>query len=116
MSVPDIFAKCGEAHFRMLETEVLRDAGKQSGRILDTGGGCVTQVENFPLLRQNGLVVWLERDVALLARDGRPLSQSGDLRQMYEKRRPCYERFADVRVDNNGPLEDTVTQILEVLA
>ena len=76
----------------------------------------MTQAENFPLLRQNGIIVWLERDVALLARDGRPLSQSGDLRQMYETRRPCYERFADVRVDNNGPLEDTVTQILEVLA
>ena len=116
MSVSDIFAKCGEAHFRALETEVLREAGKQSGKIIATGGGCVTRAENYPLLRQNGIIVWLERDVALLARDGRPLSQSGDLRQMYEKRRPCYERFADVRVDNNGPLEDTVTQILEVLA
>ena len=34
---------------------------------------------------------------------------------MYEKRRPLYERFADCQVDNNGSLEETVNQIMEVL-
>lgn len=47
MSIPDIFARYGEARFRELETEVLADCGKRSGIILSTGGGCVTRPENI---------------------------------------------------------------------
>lgn len=52
MSIPEIFARSGEETFRKLETEVLAEQGKRSGIILSTGGGCVTQAENYPLLHQ----------------------------------------------------------------
>ena len=116
MSIPDIFAQYGEAHFRTLETEVMADVGKLGGKIISTGGGCVTREENYPLLHQNGIILWIKRDLDALARDGRPLSQNSNLREMYKKRRPCYERFADIRIDNNGAVEDTVSKIMEVLA
>lgn len=116
MSIPDIFAQYGEAYFRELETEVMRDVGKLGGRIISTGGGCVTRPENYPLLHQNGVIIWIKRELDSLARDGRPLSQNGDLSQMYEQRCPCYQRFADLQIDNNGTIEDTVAHIMEVLA
>ena len=66
MSIPDIFARYGEARFRELETEVLADCGKRSGIILSTGGGCVTRPENYPLLHQNGTIFCLTRPLSLL--------------------------------------------------
>lgn len=114
--IPMIFEQFGEAHFRALETEVLRDAGKCSGLILSTGGGCVTREENYPLLHQNGVIVWVKRDADRLACDGRPISLKSDPEQLYEKRRAFYERFADMSVDNNGSVEETVSRIKEVLS
>ena len=115
ISIPEIFEKHGEEYFRRLETEVLRDLGKQSGLIISTGGGCVTRGENYLLLHQNGVIVWIQRDTALLTRDGRPISQKSDLNELYEKRKACYERFADISADNNGELSDTVSEIEEKL-
>jgi shikimate dehydrogenase len=115
MSIPVIFANEGEAGFRKRETRILSDLGKQSGTVISTGGGCVTREENYPLLHQNGVIVWIRRDLNCLAREGRPLSLNADLSAMYAVRAPLYERFADFAVDNDGNAEDTVNLILEVL-
>ncbi|MDO4815646.1 MAG: shikimate kinase [Bacillota bacterium] len=115
MSIPEIFEKFGEEHFRSLETEVMSDMGKQGGLIISTGGGCVTRDENYPLLHQNGTLVWIKRDLESLERSGRPISMRSDLKELYEKRRPMYERFADLCVDNNGSPEETVSRIMEAL-
>lgn len=114
-SIPEIFAQDGETVFRSWETKALEETGKQSGLILATGGGCVTRQENYPLLHQNGSIVYLRRDISLLPKDGRPLSQKNSLDAMYQARRPLYEAFADFTVDNNGTPEDTVKAILACL-
>lgn len=113
--IPAIFAAEGEEGFRKRESAVLRELGKRSGLILSTGGGCVTREENYEPLHQNGVIVWLQREIDRLPKEGRPISLRSDLHELYEKRRPCYERFADVVIDNNGSLEATVKAILEVL-
>ena len=100
-TIPEIFAREGEAGFRARETEVLAELGKRSGLVIATGGGCVTRQENEPLLHQNGTVYFLERDLGKLPKDGRPLSQRNDLKAMYETREPLYRRFADRTIDNN---------------
>lgn len=111
-SIPDIFAESGEAGFRAIETEVLEDLGKRSGLVIATGGGCVTQERNYPLLHQNGRIFWLTRDIGKLPTDGRPLSQANKLSDMYQRRKSMYERFADAVIDNDGSIEDTVAAIL----
>ena len=114
-SIPEIFAQNGEEIFREWETMALEHLGRQSGFVIATGGGCVTRQGNYPALHQNGSIVWLERDLSLLPTDGRPLSQSNRLEEMYAVRKPLYEAFADVRVANTGSPEDTVTEILSKL-
>ena len=114
-SIPEIFARDGEEIFREWETMALEHLGKQSGLVIATGGGCVTRQRNYPALHQNGSIVWLERDLSLLPTDGRPLSQSNRLEEMYAVRKPLYEAFADVRVANTGSPENTVTEILSKL-
>ena len=114
-SIPEIFAQDGEEVFRKWETTALENLGKQSGLVIATGGGCVTRIRNFPALHQNGNMIWLERDLSLLPTDGRPLSQANRLEEMYAVRKPMYESFADVRVENAGSPEQTVGEILSQL-
>lgn len=113
--IPEIFAQDGEEVFRKWETTALENLGKQSGLVIATGGGCVTRERNYPVLHQNGSIFWLERDLSLLPTDGRPLSQASRLEEMYAHRRPMYEAFADIRVENAGSPEETVTEILAKL-
>lgn len=115
MTIPEIFAAQGEAGFRKLETEATAEVGKLSGNIISTGGGVVTVAGNYELLHQNGVIVWIERDTNKLARDGRPISLSSDLNELYAARLPLYERFADIKADNNGDINDTVNAIMEII-
>lgn len=114
-SIPEIFAQDGEAAFRNWETQVLEQLGKQSSLIIATGGGCVTRPENAPLLRQNGRIFWLQRDLSRLPTNGRPLSQATPVETLYQTREPMYRIFADVTLDNNGTPQETLSEILRCL-
>ena len=113
--ITDIIPQEGEAAFRQMESDTLSELGRQSGLVIATGGGCVTQQRNYTLLHQNGTILWLTRALAKLPTDGRPLSQAGKLSEIYEKRRPLYDRFADAVVSNDGPVEQTLAEILTLL-
>ena len=112
--IPTFLNAEGEAAFRELETQVLTDICKHSGLIISTGGGCVTRQENYELLHQNGRIFCLERDLAHLPVDGRPLSQATGLTDLYHIRKPLYDRFADHHIDNNSTAEATASAILKL--
>lgn len=113
--ITDIIPNDGVEAFRAMETETLSNLGKQSGLVLATGGGCVTKERNYNLLHQNGTIVWLTRDLSVLPTDGRPLSQSGRLEEMFRQREPMYRRFADITISNDGTPAETVQKILTAL-
>ena len=113
MSIPEIFQKEGENGFRRWETKILAQLGQRSGLVIATGGGCVTRYENYPLLHQNSTIYWLQRDISDLPTEGRPLSQTGKLEEMWQIRKPLYTDFADRTIDNNGTPEDAVLKILK---
>ena len=115
-SIPDIFGAEGEAGFRARETAVLSELGKGSGAVIATGGGCVTRPENYPLLHQNGVIVWIRRALENLPTAGRPLSQANSLKSLYEQRRDLYAAFADIVVDSDEVLDHTVSRLLEELS
>ena len=114
-SIPEIFSEDGEETFRQWETKALESIGKQSGLVIATGGGCTTRERNYPLLHQNGVIVWLKRDLDSLPTEGRPLSLSNRLQDLYAARAPLYDTFADIVVDNNGTAEETIHSILSSL-
>lgn len=113
--IPEIFRMQGEGAFRALETQALRELGKRSGAVIATGGGSVLREENYDLLHQNGVIVWLRRALSALPIDGRPVSQSVALDELYRTREPRYRRFADCIVDNCGSVDDAVNKIMEAL-
>lgn len=113
--IPQIFEESGEAGFREMETSVLKRLGMQSGNVIATGGGCVTRQENYASLHCNGTIVWLQRSLDVLPTDGRPLSQTTKLADMYQIRKPLYDSFADFRLGNDCSAEETVNAILSAL-
>lgn len=113
ITIPKIFAQSGEEGFRALETQIITEAGAQSGTVIATGGGSVTRPENYSPLHQNAVIVWLQRDIDKLPRDGRPLSARADMNEMFRRRAPMYETFADMTADNNGTPEAAAEMILE---
>ena len=113
-SIQQIFAEDGEDAFRKIETAVLRDVSKESGLVIATGGGVVTRPENLPLLRQNSVTVLLHRPIEDLPTDGRPMSQLHGKAALYEKRKPLYESWGEVRIECCG-VDATAQAIREAL-
>lgn len=112
--IPEIFKTDGETDFRCLETEVLSDLCRQSGAVIATGGGAVTVPANHDILRQNSLVIFINRDIAVLPKKGRPLSQQNDLGAMFAKRLPMYRAVCDFEADGNGDIQTVTDRIAEV--
>lgn len=106
-SIPEIFAEQGEAAFRDMETEALRDVlGSLSahGAVVATGGGVVMREENRKLLKAHPPVIWLKASPEFLAGriegdSNRPLIAEGEtlkkLQALAEVRYPLYEACAD---------------------
>ena len=109
--IPDIFANGGEKLFRKYEHEAVLAAGK----VISTGGGVVVNDDNFDALKQNGTIIFLNRSTSYLPTDGRPLSQSNDLNEMFKKRLPLYRKFCDIEADGNDTIENVANNILKEL-
>lgn len=113
-SIPEIFAQDGEGAFRALESGVMADVCRGHGLVISTGGGAVLRAENRDAMRQNGRVCLIRRALALLPRDGRPLSASEDaVARLWEARRAAYETAADFPVENDGTVEEAAEKIRE---
>ncbi len=113
--IPEIFSTEGEEYFRNAEALAVKQACKQSSKIIATGGGAVLRDENKAALRQNSVVVFLKRNLSQLDTDGRPLSQNTKLEEMYKKRLPHYEAVCDITVDVAADKTETATRILKGL-
>lgn len=59
MTIPEIFEKHGEAHFRKLETQFLQNF-KNDNCIISTGGGVALKEKNRKIMRETGLVLFLD--------------------------------------------------------
>lgn len=113
MSIPEIFSSFGEEEFRKREAEAAREAGKASGAVIATGGGIITREENYYPLHQNSYIIWLKRDPSLLPVEGRPISRTNDINELYRKRAPLYESFCDGIVEVSNDTEETVQRIID---
>ncbi len=103
----------GEEKFRLMETETLDALGKLSGKVIATGGGAVTRERNYPLLHQNGVIVFLERELDKLPTNNRPISQSRSLGELYAARIDSYIRFADIKVKSTEIKKKTARLIID---
>jgi len=113
-SIPAIFAEDGEETFRKLENEALETFCKKSGLIIATGGGIVKRKENRNIIRQNSVVIFIDRDISKLPVSGRPLSEKEGIKALAEARLPVYNQWSDFIVESIN-VEQTAEDILKKL-
>ena len=105
----------GEDTFRQMEHQTLCELGKKSASVIACGGGVITRDYNYAPLHQNGVILFLDRDLDKLATEGRPLSQRNSLEELYRRRINGYRRFADLTVRSTEIPEQTVLAMEQAL-
>src|SRR6516162_1961336 len=126
MTIPEIFARHGEAYFRSGEARVLARLLESGPQVLATGGGAFMNEETRALIKLKGVSVWLHADFNVLLRrtskrrSDRPLLQTEDpgetLRALLAEREPTYA-LADLTVQSREvPHEAIVADVMKALA
>ncbi len=107
----------GETNFRNIESSVIENLSKQNSLIISTGGGVILRKENMINLKQNGLIIFIDRPLELLTpTSSRPLtSNKSDLKKKYNERIDLYKKYADIIVKNDSNVDDTIEEIIRRL-
>ena len=117
--ISDIFSKEGEEYFRELETKYLKELSEKEGIIISTGGGAVKNKENIDILKENGIIVFLNRTIDDISRENhrnRPLLQNPDnIRKLYDERIKLYRRHAHIIIKNDDSMDVIVDRIITAL-
>ena len=119
-TIIEIF-KNGEDYFRTIETETCKVFGQKSKTIISSGGGVIKKAINIDLLKENSIVVFIDRPVENILSDieveKRPLLANGKevLYKLYDERYDLYKEYCDYRVENTGSLEEVVNKIAKVV-
>ena len=125
MTIPEIFARDGEAFFRLKERQVIARLLTEECGVLSTGGGAFLAAENRETITRNGASIWLQADLEVLwnrvrHRATRPLLQTAapraTLAELYQQRVPLYAK-ADIAVvsDGRASIEQMVDRVLLAL-
>lgn len=117
MTVPELFARYGEAEFRALEQRVILRLLAEGPHVLATGGGAFMNAETRMAIRQHGVSIWLRADLDTLMgrvakKQNRPLLQTADprgtMKRLMDERYPVYAE-ADVCVDTRDDRRETIS-------
>jgi shikimate kinase len=107
VSLSWIFDLEGMAGYRQREMRIIDELSKLENIVLSTGGGCIETPEVRQILKQRGIVIYmevtLETQLNRLRRDKRrPMLQGENpqevLIRLWEEREPIYENVADFTV------------------
>lgn len=113
-SASEIILTDGEEAFRQIEKQIIAEEATKFGVIIATGGGSVLLKENVAALKQNSFVVYLERDLALLDLNDRPLSTKNGVNALYEQRKDKYIEACDKKVKNDKSPDDVAEEIIRL--
>lgn len=117
MTIEQIFDKFGEAYFRKLEHETVKEYSKLTGLVISTGGGVILNNNNIDALSQNGKIIFIDRPIKKLAiGEGRPLSSNAEaVSKMYKERYPIYVKTSDIQMHNQHEASIAVKQLLKLI-
>ena len=116
-SIPDIFEKFGEEHFRGLETEQLRKMNVIENHVISTGGGIILRDDNQRLMKDLGIIIFLDINInsqidRVKNRKNRPLlnnkSLKDNLLSLKKIRDPIYKKISNYIIDVSGKERDQV--------
>ena len=85
------------------------------GSVISTGGGTVISEKNVCVLKSDGVVVYLERDEEKLTENNRQITKNGAISRLLRERTPIYEKTCDIKIKNDGSVEETVENVLSAV-
>ena len=109
-----------EACFRDAETRAVRHLSELEGCVIAAGGGVVKRSENIEVLKNGGIIVFIDRLPEKIVQDidteSRPLLAAGRQKvfDLYAERIELYRRYHDHIIDNNGEREAALQALLEL--
>lgn len=114
MPIKDYFSLYGEDKFRELEHQVVEEIYKYTPKVISTGGGIIKNKSNIDLLKQNGVIYFINRPLdKLFPSNDRPLSSNlDDLMNLYNTRLPLYQRYSDIEINNDEDINKAYLEIL----
>ncbi|TDT71769.1 shikimate dehydrogenase [Hypnocyclicus thermotrophus] len=118
MSISQIFEKYGEKKFREIESEITQKFSKQKDLIISTGGGIIKNNKNIEALKENGIIIFIDRSLENLINDidvkHRPLLKNNveHIKILYNERYSIYNKAADIIVKNNTNFNNVLEKIL----
>ena len=108
MTIPEIFDKSGEPHFRALEAKYIAEMPDNS--VVALGGGAIINENTAKTARGTGKVIFLDADFETCygrIKDdmNRPLAYNNPkekVKELYDKRRPIYAERSDIIIKAKG--------------
>lgn len=120
-TISDIFNEEGEAYFRALETDIIKDMEDLENHIISTGGGLPLKQENGEILKKIGFIVYLDvtKETVMKRLEGdqtRPLLSGSEMEQSVKERlqfrKPIYEYTAHITISaDDKEVDDIVEEI-----
>jgi len=112
-TIPEIFEEIGEKGFREFEAEAIRKIASRQNCVIATGGGAILNENNVNMLKMNGRVFFIDRDIEfLVTSDDRPLSSNRELlEKRYAERYDKYVASCDVIIHASQEINENVSAI-----
>lgn len=108
--IRQIFAENGESYFRELESNTAKELSQRGGLIIATGGGAVLNPDNMAVLKENGIILFIDRSPKEILKKldvrNRPmlLADKNYLYTLDKERRPLYQKYADITLYGSHPI------------
>ncbi len=117
MPPSQIINEKGEKVFRDAETDACRELSTMTNLVIATGGGTILRGENVTLLKNNGIVFFIDRDIEKIRpTKNRPLSDSLEkLKAIYDVRYPIYTKACDFHIESDDNISHTIKKIMELI-
>ena len=118
ITIPEMF-DISEDYFRNCEQTCCEIIGKWKGFVISTGGGVIKNPHNIEMLKENGVIIYLDRPIEHILQDidiqSRPLLKDGPdkLYELYKQRHHLYLEACDYCVQNTSSLSHVVDEIVQ---
>lgn len=120
MTIQDMFS-ISEEYFRDQEMKACKELSQKEDTIISTGGGVIKNQKNIDYLKENGIIIYLDRPINDIMLDidisHRPLLKNGkeELEKLYQERHDLYSKSAHYRINNDQSIDYVLEKIEEII-
>jgi len=123
LDTAQLYQQFGEQHFRDAETRILQELAGATPGIISTGGGACLRPENRTLMKNHGVIIFIDRPVddimSNFRAEKRPLlaqKSKEEVEAIYQERLPIYQGLADITMNNGNGFQNGIAALEEIVS